>query len=315
MNFQQLEYLKVLVQQGNFSQAAQTLHLTQPALSLQIGKLEEELGFQILDRRKRPVQLTSEGEVFFHKAIEILKMVNDLKQVAFDLGEEIKGELKIGIIPTLAPYLVPLFIDKLNADFPGLGIEVTEQKTEGIIRHLKLGTYDCGILSTPVDAKGITFEPLFFEQFFAYVSEKHPQFYREEIDMDELMDADIWYLEEGNCFQNQVNSICKINLQKKTSQNLIYRSNSIESLRRIVENRNGITFIPELATINISPEQEEMVKTIRGSHPMREISIATAGKNPKARQIGILKTAISQSIPKRMQKQPEGWVVNTHIRI
>ncbi|RIH64924.1 hydrogen peroxide-inducible genes activator [Mariniphaga sediminis] len=315
MNIVQLEYLKALVHHGSFSQAAKKLRITQPALSLQIRKLEEEVEFQLLDRRKRPIQLTPEGEIFFQKAIEIIKMVNDLKQVSLEMSDDIKGFLRIGIIPTLAPYLVPLFIYNLNNSYPHLQLEITELKTEEIIRQVKMGTLDCGVLSTPVFAVGVLFERLFYEQFFAYVSEKHPQFNRDSLDMDELQECDIWYLEEGNCFQNQVNSICKINFQKKNAQNLIYKSNSIESLRRIVENKHGVTFIPELATINIPSEQEELVKTIGGTTPVREISLVTTKLTPKAKQIAALKKVIIQSVPKRMRQKPQGWVVDTDIRI
>ena len=315
MNIVQLEYLKALVHHGSFSQAAKKLRITQPALSLQIRKLEEEVEFQLLDRRKRPIQLTPEGEIFFQKAIEIIKMVNDLKQVSLEMSDDIKGFLRIGIIPTLAPYLVPLFIYNLNKSYPHLQLEITELKTEEIIRQVKMGTLDCGVLSTPVFAVGVLFERLFYEQFFAYVSEKHPQFKRDSLDMDKLQECDIWYLEEGNCFQNQVNSICKINFQKKNAQNLIYKSNSIESLRRIVENKHGVTFIPELATINIPSEQEELVKTIGGTTPVREISLVTTKLTPKAKQIAALKKVIIQSVPKRMRQKPQGWVVDTDIRI
>jgi LysR family hydrogen peroxide-inducible transcriptional activator len=315
MNFTQLEYLKSLVQHGSFSLAAKKLKITQPALSLQIAKLEEELEFRLLDRRKRPIQLTQEGETFYAKSIEILKLMNELKQVSYELGDEVKGYLKVGIIPTLAPYLVSLFIDNLNSNYPNLQLEIAEQKTEDIIRQIKMGNLDCGILSTPVFAIGVIFERLFFEKFFAYVSEKHPQFMKKELDMNDIQEEDIWYLEEGNCFQNQVNSICKINLQKEKSQNLIYRSNSIESLRRIVENKHGITFVPELATINIPSEQEDLVKSLAGSTPVREISLVTTQNNPKERQITALKEIIVQSIPQRMRRQPKGSIIDTNIRI
>lgn len=315
MNLVQLDYLKALVQHGSFSLAANKLKITQPALSLQIAKLEEELEFRLIDRRKRPVQLTREGELFYEKASEILKMVIDLKQVSYEMGSEIKGHLKVGIIPTLAPYLVSFFSENLNVNFPHLQLEITEQKTEDIIHQVKMGTLDCGILSTPVFAVGVVFERLFYERFFAYVSEKHPQFSNKTLNINNIPEADIWYLEEGNCFQNQVNSICQVNLQKLKSQNLIYRSNSIESLRRIVENKHGITFVPELATINIPSEQEELVKPISGHTPVREISMVTTRNNPKERQISALKETILQSIPKRMQKKPKGAVIDTNIRV
>lgn len=314
MNFTQLEYLKELYVQGSFSIAAQKIGITQPALSLQIQKLEEELDFKLLDRTKRPLQFTEEGKYFYQKSIEILKMVEQLKQTSFELSEEVKGSLQVGIIPTLAPYLVPLFINELNKSYPNLQIDVTEIRTEEIISKLKLGDLDCGILSTPVEAGGVIFAPLFYERFYAYVSENHPWFGKNKVEVEKIKEEEVWYLEEGNCFQNQVNSICQIN-QKKNRQNLVYRSSSIESLRRIVENENGITFIPELATINIPSELEELIKEFTGEQPVREISLVMPKNYSKERQVAALKKMVQESVPKRMLARPKGWIVDTQLEI
>ncbi len=315
MNFIQLEYLKELFVQGSFSAAAQKLGVTQPALSLQVQKLEEELEFKLLDRSRRPLQFTEEGKYFHHKSIEILKMVEQLKQISFEISEEVKGNLQIGIIPTLAPYLVPLFINELNNSYANLQINIAELKTEEIIAKLKQGDLDCGILSTPIETNGILFEPLFYERFYAYVSENHSWFKNDKVDLNKISEEEVWYLEEGNCFQNQVNSICKINYQQKTRQNLVYRSSSIESLRRIVENKNGITFIPELATINIPSELEELIKEFDGEQPVREISLIMTKNYTKERQINALKEIILASIPLRMRKKPDSWIVETQLAI
>ncbi|MEZ5105057.1 MAG: hydrogen peroxide-inducible genes activator [Draconibacterium sp.] len=315
MNFVQLEYLRELHIRGSFSKAAQILGVTQPALTLQIQKLEEELDFKLLDRSKRPFKFTVEGETFYLKAVEILKMVDQLKQISIEISEEVKGQIIVGIIPTLAPYLVPLFINELNRCYPKLQVEVVELKTEEIISRLKLGNIDCGILSTPITTGNIAITPLFYERFYTYISENHELYKQDSVDIHEINDSDIWYLEEGNCFQNQVNSICKINIQKKTSQNLVYKSSSIESLRRIVENKNGITFIPELATLNIPSELEEMVKEISGEQPVREISLVTPRNYSKERQVEALKNVILKSIPKRMQERPDSWIVDTELDI
>jgi LysR family transcriptional regulator, hydrogen peroxide-inducible genes activator len=315
MNFTQLEYLKELYVKGNFSAAAQKLGITQPALSLQIQKLEEEIGFKLLDRSKRPLQFTEEGKIYYEKSIEILKMVEQLKQVSFEMSEEVKGQLTVGVIPTLAPYLVPLFISELNQSYPNLQIDITELKTEEIISKLKQGDLDCGILSTPVEASGVVFETLFYERFFAYVSENHLWFRNDKVDVEKIREEDVWYLEEGNCFQNQVNSICKINYQQQKGQNLVYRSSSIESLRRIVENKNGITFIPELATINIPSELEDLIKEFTGKQPVREISLVIPKNYSKERQVSALKGIVQKSVPKRMLSRPAGWIVDTQLAI
>jgi len=313
MTFTQLEYFRELFATGNFSGAAEKLGISQPALSLQIQKLEEELDFKLIDRTRRPMKLTQEGEVFYQKALEILQQFEQLKDVALDLGEEIKGALKIGIIPTLAPYLVPLFLFRLRQNYPLLQIEVVELKTENIVSELKMGQLDAGIISTPISEKNLDFAPIFYECFFAYVSEKNPLFSAESINIDEIDKSEIWYLEEGNCFQNQVNSICNIVPAQKNHRQLIYRSSSIDSLRRVVENENGITFIPELATINIPAENEDMIKPISEVQPVREISIVTLKKPPKERQVAALKTVIKESVPKRMLEKPHSWIVDTQL--
>jgi LysR family hydrogen peroxide-inducible transcriptional activator len=311
MNFTQLEYLRELRDSGSFSLAAEKVGVTQPALSLQIQKLEEEMGFKLIDRTKRPFVLTEEGLIFYEKAVEILKQVELLKDISVSLAEEVQGTLKVGIIPTVAPYLVPLFIHQLNKDFPLLNIDITEMKTVDIVAGIKTGNIDCGIISTPISSKNLTFIPLFYEKFFAYLAETHPLFKQDTLEITEIAETDIWYLEEGNCFQNQVNSICRINKQAQKEQNLVYRSNSIESLRRIVENRSGATFIPELATINIPAEQEDLIKEFASGQPFREISLVLQKSHIKEKRIDAFQKIIQNNIPKRMLEKPDSWVVDT----
>jgi len=313
MNLTQLEYFREIYLTGSYSVAAAKLGITQPALSLQIQKLEEELDFKLLDRTRRPLRLTEEGEVFYQKSVEILQEIEQLKNVALELVAEVKGTLRLGVIPTLAPYLIPLFAEKLRQKYPALQLEVFELKTEEIVDELKMAQLDCGIISTPIGEQKLKFDPIFYERFFAYVSEKHPYFQNEKIDIDTVREEDIWYLEEGNCFQNQVNSICNFTPRQQDTRQLLYRSNSIDSLRRIVENENGITFIPELATINIPAEHEELIKEFTGIQPVREISIITLKRHAREKQVDALRTVICESIPKRMQKKPEAWIVDTQL--
>jgi len=313
MNIVQLEYLKEIYVCGSFSVAADRLGLTQPALSLQIQKLEEELEFKLIDRTKRPFQFTDEGKVFYEKSLEILKQIEALKQISINISEEVSGKVRVGVIPTLAPYLVPLFIQQLAKDYPALQLEIYELKTEVIINEIKMGDIDCGIISTPVSATNISVTPLFYERFYAYLSEDHPLFGEDSIDIKSIQQEDIWYLEEGNCFQNQVNSICQLNPQKKNKHQLVYHSNSIESLRRIVEYKRGLTFMPELATINIPAEQEELIKEIVPNEPVREISLITAKRFAKERQVNALQEVIKSSIPARMIKKPQKGIVDTRL--
>lgn len=313
MTFNQLKYVLELVAARSFSAAAQKLGLTQPALTLQLQSLENELDFKILDRSRKPFELTPEGELFVVRAREIVLMTESLNDLSLELSNRIKGILRVGIIPTLSPYLVPLFIGQLNRNYPDLQIVIQEIITEEIIQKLNLGELDAGILSTPLDAPA-RFEPLFYEKFFLYVSDVHPLFEQDEVKASDIKRKELWYLSEGNCFQNQVNAICPINNPEFAGQ-LRYVSSSIESLRRIVESKNGVTFIPELATIGIPAELEEMVKPIVAPTPYREISLALSRLHSKEKLVHAFKETLLRNIPDRMKQKPDGMGLDTKIRI
>lgn len=313
MNFSQLKYFEELILQGSFTKAAEKLGISQPALSQQISKLEKELNFKLVDRLSQPLRLTPEGEVMLNRIEDITKQMDALYGIAIELDEQIKGELRVGIIPTIAPYLVPLFINDLNARFKDLELQVEEMITEDILANLKLGELDAGIISTPITATGVHTRPLFYERFFLYVSDQHPLFAKEEIDLNDFETNDLWYLKEGNCFQNQVNAICRLAKTPVEGQNLKYYSNSIESLRRIVETRKGMTFIPELATGGVSPEYEDMVKPVAGNQPMREVSLIVSRVFWKEKLINTLIKSILRNIPQRMQSKPEYQTIPTNL--
>jgi LysR family hydrogen peroxide-inducible transcriptional activator len=313
MTLNQLKYVLELVEAGSFSAAAQKLGLTQPALSLQIQSLENELDFKIVDRSRKPFELTPEGELFIEKAREIVVLTDSLADLSLELGEKVQGLLRVGIIPTLAPYLVPLFIGQLNSGYPDLKIEIQELITEEIVRKLNLGELDAGLLSTPLEAK-VRVEPLFYEKFFLYVSDAHPLYGRDKIKATEIDTGRLWYLSEGNCFQNQANAICPVSSPEQSGQ-LRYVSSSIESLRRIVESKNGATFIPELATISIPAELEEMVISISEPSPFREISLALSRLHSKERLVQVFKETVLRAIPDRMKRKPTGTGLDTKIRI
>jgi LysR family hydrogen peroxide-inducible transcriptional activator len=314
MNFNQIVYFEELVRQGSFSKAAAVLEISQPALSLQVQNLEKELNFKLVDRRTKPLKLTTEGEVFWQKCQEIINLIDSLKDIALDLEQKVEGVLKVGIIPTLAPYLVPLFINDINKKYPALIIEIEEAVTEKIISGIKSGQLDAGIVSTPLEVNGIYFQPLFYEHFYLYVSPKHPLYEKETIDIDEFNPEDLWYLQEGNCFQNQVNAICKLSSKAIERQTLVYNSNSLESLKRIVETRKGMTFIPELATVGIPSENEDMVKEISEKDAVREISLAVSRNVTKKKLIEPLVRTILASVPGRMHLTTIEKIIDTSLR-
>ncbi len=315
MNINQLKNFIELTRSRSFSKSAERMNVSQPALSIQIQKLEEEFAYRLIDRTKKPLVLTPEGELFYEKALKIVQMVEDLGNLGLEIDEQVEGKIRVGIIPTLSPYLVPMFIDELNRKYPRLFLDITELHTEEIIARLIYNELDVGILSTPVKAKNIGFVPLFYERFYLYISEKHEYYSQNEINLDNLPMEELWYLREGNCFQNQVNSMCKIPDIHDTELLFRYVSYSIESLKQIVENQGGMTFIPELATVNISPEYEDMIKTIEEPVPVREISAAYLKTTGIKRMVQILLDTINDSIPLRMKTRPRLEPLDTKLRL
>jgi LysR family hydrogen peroxide-inducible transcriptional activator len=314
MTLLQLSYVIELSQHDSFSLAARRLHISQPALSLQISKLEEELGMKLFKRSPNRVALTAEGELFAGKARELLQLAGNLKDLPFELGKKPEGELRVGVISTLAPYWFAMFLDQFGQEYPNIRLTVRELKTEEIISQLKNGQLDAGFISTPVSAPGMVFRPLFYEKFYLYVSEQHELYASESIDLDKVDLREMWYLQEGNCFQNQVDSVCVYAKEPGEYQNIVYLSNSIESLCRIVENSGGITFIPEMATLSVSPEKEQMIKEIVGTPPVREISLATTRISKSDRLIEFLLGEALKVIPKRMLANPVEKTLDTGLR-
>ena len=297
MNIQQLEYIIAVSKHQHFVRAAKSCFVTQPTLSMMIQKLEEELGVKIFDRSKQPVIPTREGEEIILRAVKIMAEIKGLKDFSTELKGEISGELNLGIIPTLAPYLLPLFIRSFTGKYPHLKVSIKEMITDEIIDKLKNGEIDTGILATPLNDKRIAEIHLFYEEFYAYVSkkEKLPRkkyLIPKEIDLNHL-----WLLEEGHCLRNQVLNFCELKKKDTESMNLQYESGSIETLINIVDRHEGITIIPRLAVLNLKKDQLENVRQFSDPKPVREISLAVKSDFPRKMLLKHLKEEIIKNIP------------------
>lgn len=298
MTLSQLQYALELALYGSFKKASKKLNISQPALSMQIQKLEEEVDLILFDRTKSPVSPTHDGLLFLERAQEIIIASNSLLRFSDSLQQEFKGSLKIGIIPTLAPFLVPLFAEPLQRELPQLKLEITECTTERIIKEVQAGNFDAGIISTPVNMYGIYSTPLFYERFFVYSTEPRLSSKR-VINLRDIPYEKLWLLEEGNCFRDQINNFCDLNKIRK-DKTFIYRSHSIDALIRIVDTKGGMTILPELSTLSLSEQQEEYLKSLDGPPKAREIGLITT-KNPgKGRFIEKLQEYIIHNIPKKM---------------
>ncbi|MCI4669859.1 MAG: hydrogen peroxide-inducible genes activator [Bacteroidia bacterium] len=315
MTLQQLEYALALQKYGSYSRTATAMGITQPGISLQIKRLEDSLGLVLFDRTTRMVKPTEAGQLFLDKAQLLLAQARQLRELGKDLGEEYSGKFNIGIIPTLAPYLLPLFVQQLNESFPKLHITVREVVTEEIIEGIKTGELDFGIISTPIESK-IKFQvlPLFYEKFLLFVSSKHELFETESIDIATVPPGDIWLLKEGNCLRNQVDDICNLNTRKRSPSTLFYfESNSIESLCRIVEHKGGVTILPELTTISFDSERESMIKELEGPERVREVSLIHLPNHLRSPFIAQIGEVIKGSVPRKLLEKGERDLVHTNV--
>ena len=314
MTLAQIEYVLAIAEHGSFVEAAKKRFVTQPALTTQVKNLEEELGVMIFDRTKKPIELTVIGKQIIEQAKEVINQSRKLPDLVKEYQKVEKGDLSIGIIPTISPYLVPLFINNFSEDNEGVNISVKEEITEEIIHKLKNGQLDAGIIATPIETTGIISVPLYYEKFYGYVSRSNMNYPKSTMNITEMLVDDIWLLKEGNCFRNQVINICKQSAKQIFRDNFRFESHSIDSLKKIVEVKNGMTLIPELSLTTIDPKNMDMVKDIEGEVPTREISIVVTRQFLKRRLIDRLRYSILDSLPKGMIEN-KGQIVDTNVKI
>jgi LysR family hydrogen peroxide-inducible transcriptional activator len=312
MTLKQLNYALALGRLGSYGRVAKSMGVSQPAVSLQIQALEDELGIMLFDRSGKQVQTTVNGLVFLEKAQSVVTESKHLEDFALQLSEEIQGDIRLGIIPTLSPFLVPLFAEDLNRKYPKINLTVQEAITEEVLRGIKDGTFHAGIISTPIQSKSnLKLTPLFYERFYLYVSEKHKLFSKEEIAIGDLDDQNVWLLKEGNCFMDQVTNICSLHANQK-GNNFIYETNNIDALRRIVEYKGGITFLPELSTLMIPSEQEEMIKDIKGKKRVREVSMISLKTEVRQNLLNVIQEVICDNVPSQMLSKKDKELVKTN---
>ena len=307
MTLQQLEYIRALDIERNFVRAAERCFVTQPSLTMQVQKLEDQLGVKIFDRSKKPLIPTPLGEKLVVQAYAILREAERFKEIVKEQEGKLSGELKVGIIPTLAPYLLPLFVPKFELECPEIRLVVQELQTNVIVDKLKKDDLDLGILVTPLEEKGIQESVLFNEPMVGYVGRNHRLFSMSEIETSDLDLDDTWLLSEGHCFRGQVLNICKAH-QNDDTHNFVFESGSLETLERLVELHRGMTILPFLATLNLNEKQRELLRSFKGTPPVREVSIVTNRVHVKTAMIDALRKTIIDSVPQKVLNA-EGEVI------
>lgn len=244
MNLRDLKYLVAVAEHRHFGRAAEACHVSQPTLSTQIRKLEEFLGVTLIERNNRQVLLTPVGERIIAQAARVLREADELVKMAQQARDPYGGQFRLGIIPTVAPYLLPRILPLIREQFPELEIQLVEAQTAVITRELRAGQLDAIILALPVEDDGVVTVPLYAEPFYVAVSPRHPFFGRNSIAAEELEDAEVLLLEDGHCLRDQALDVCK---SSGAVENTNFSATSIETLRHMVSADIGITLMPELA--------------------------------------------------------------------
>jgi len=308
MTLVQLEYIVAVDTYRSFVGAAEKCFVTQPTLSMQVQKLEEMLNVKIFDRSKQPVVPTEIGSQIVEQARLVLQESQKIKEIISSQQQDVVGELKVGIIPTVAPYLLPRVISSMMEKYPDLKLLIWEYTTEDIIHHLKTGVLDCGILATPLADPAITEIPMYYENFVTYISKNSKLFKKKTIDANDLEDENIWLLNEGHCMRSQVLNICRSTKDNRL-QGLTYNTGSVETLIRMVDVNNGATLLPELALAELTAKQLSKVRSFKSPEPVREISLATHKNYIKKRMLNALREEILAVIPKAMKQKKKKDIV------
>lgn len=308
MTLVQLEYIVAVDTYRSFVGAAEKCFVTQPTLSMQVQKLEEMLNVKIFDRSKQPVIPTEIGTQIIEQARIVLQESHKVKEIISDQQQEVSGELKVGIIPTVAPYILPKVIASMMEKYPELNLVIWEYTTEDIIHHLKTGLLDCGIMATPLGDNAIAEIPLYYENFVTYISKNSKLYKKKTIDADDLEDENIWLLNEGHCMRSQVLNICRSTKQNRL-QGLTYNTGSVETLIKMVDMNNGATLLPELALAELSSRQLNKVRHFKAPEPVREISLVTHKNFIKKRMLNALKEEVLDIIPKTMKQKKKKDIV------
>lgn len=300
MNIHQFQYILALAETRHFENAADKCFISQSTLSTMISKFEDEIGIPVFDRKKKPVEVTSEGLVIIDQLKKINKEIESLHEVTNQLKGEVKGTLTIAVIPTIAPFLLPLFLHHFARKFPNLNIEVREQTTSEIMRLIKSRDLDIGIISIPVHDPEIIEFPLYDESFVFYdASSKN----KKELTTKQVDVSNLCLLEEGHCMRNQVLELCDFHQKKLNNKlNFRYKAGSIDSLLRFVKANKATTLLPYLAAKELPIKEQKRVSEFRAPVPFRSVGIVTHSHFVKHKIRELLEEEIMREVKPLLQK-------------
>ncbi len=302
ISINQIEYVLALVRTGSFSKAADQCYITQSTLSTMIKKLENQLGFPLFDRKSKPIQLTQQGAAIINQFKVVQNEYDNLEELIEATKNEFHGILKLGIIPTIAPFLLPLILDNLVVNYPQLNFKIHETTTSEILNKLKTRELDIGILSLPINNKDFTETSLFTEDFLVYDAKTDKQQSKKKYKINDIDISRLWLLEESHCMSSQIGKICSLKKQHKINGKLEFNSGSILSLVELVNINKGITVLPRLATLKSNIVNPDWIYPLQSPVPVRDVGLITLNSFAKKRLFKLLKSEIIKTIKPILKK-------------
>lgn len=304
MTLTQLSYAIAVADHRTFAAAAEACFVTQPTLSMQLQKLEDELGVPIFDRSVQPARPTPIGRKILEQARIAVAEANRVTELAREEANDVSGRLRLGAIPTLAPYLLPLFLRKVADAHPKLELVVEELQTQQIVDRIREGSLDVGLLVTPLRDPSIVEDPLFYEPFLVYASPRHALAEVSRVKEKDLALKDAWLLDEGHCFRDQAIRLCgeKKKRSPEVAANLRLESGNLETLKKLVDQGSGYTFLPWLAAMDVpASARKRQLKEFAAPVPTREVSLVHGRLYRRTAALAALRSEILSSIPKEIR--------------
>lgn len=312
MNIQQLEYVIAVDNFRHFAKAAEVCCITQPTLSMMIQKMEEELNVKIFDRSKHPVEPTAIGKQIINQARISLAHFKQIKDIVENEQNTVKGIFKLGLIPTIAPYLVPAILEKQNSKYQDIELILKENTTNNLISDIRKGIIDGGLMAGPLNHSELTEYPLYYEKFYAYVSPLDGKYQTKKINLDKIDINELWLLENEHCLRGQIERLCQMK-RKAAGENVSikYESGSIDTLIHIVDYNHGITIIPEMHAMGLSEDKQENLREFENVTAVREVSLIISKEYVRKAMLQVVLEIIKSSVPKSMQNpELKQYVVN-----
>lgn len=293
MNIRDLEYLVALAEHKHFRRAADSCHVSQPTLSGQIRKLEDELGIILLERTSRKVLFTQSGLLLVDQAKTVLREVKLLKEMASNQGKEMAGPLHVGVIPTVGPYLIPHIVPTLQQNFPELELFLYEAQTHQLLEQLETGRLDCAIVASVPETEAFIEVQLFNEKMLLAIATQHPWADKESIPMSQLKGCEMLMLDDGHCLRNQALGYC---FTAGARENAHFQATSLETLRNMVAANAGITLMPQLAVLSEGNRGGVKYLPCHDPEPSRDITLVYRPGSPLRARYERLAGATSQSV-------------------